>query len=168
MEIFKSPSLHCCQTSCKVLRTSICAIGRALCAGVARGSATYTGGCGVLKSVRCRSCAGGCAEGAGDCTEDVGDCAEGDGGCAEGAGDCAEGAGGCALYAESSEWCAMCAMGAGGQALYVVLYAVLYAILYAALCAALCTALCAALCALFILEAVEGELRLLEVLLCEL
>ena len=54
---------------------------------------------------------------------------------------CTKGAGSCVLYAGGSEWCAMCAMGAGGYALHVVLFRML----------------------LCILEAVEGELRLLEV-----
>jgi len=46
----------------------------------------------------------------------------------------------CALYAVVSEGCAMCATGAGGHAVHTVLYA------------------------LCILSAVEGELRLLDVL----
>jgi len=71
------------------------------------------------------------------------------GGCAEGGGGYAEGGGGCARYAEGSEWFAMCAM---GHALHAVLNAASY-VLRMQLC---------------ILEAVEGEFRLLEVLLREL
>ena len=59
----------------------------------------------------------------------------------------------CALYSGGSEWCAMCAMSAGGHALHAVLYTVPYAVLVCGSCMLLC-----------ILEAVEGELRLMDVL----